>query len=86
MKLSLSRDSDGTFQSSSQTATCSPSCLYTRWRLHTVFFISSRKAVNTGVDTRGAGRRHLLRSDRPVGEMSLPPMFLLTGLRTPQAS
>ena len=36
-------DSEGTFRSSSQAATCPP-VYHTRWRLHTVLFVAQRQA------------------------------------------
>ena len=42
-KLAWPGDSEGTFRSSSQAATC-PSVYHTRWRLHTVPLIAERQA------------------------------------------
>ena len=42
-KLPWPGDSEGTFRSSSQAATC-PSVYHTRWRLHTVPLIAERQA------------------------------------------
>ena len=42
-KLSWPGDSEMTFRSSSQAATC-PSVYHTRWRLHTVSLIAERQA------------------------------------------
>ena len=42
-KLPWPGDSEGTFQSSSQDATC-PSVYHTRWKLHTVPLIAERQA------------------------------------------
>ena len=42
-KLPWPGDSEGTFRSSSQAATCPP-VYHTRWRLHTVPFIVERQA------------------------------------------
>ena len=43
IKLPWPGDSEGTFRSSSQAATC-PSVYHTRWRLHTVPLIAERQA------------------------------------------
>ena len=42
-KLPWPGDSEGTFRSSSQAATC-PSVYHTRWKLHTVPLIAERQA------------------------------------------
>ena len=42
-KLAWPEDSEGTFRSSSQAATCPP-VYHTRWRLHTVLFNAERQA------------------------------------------